>query len=195
MLARLLLKPILAGLMLTLSTGVSWAEEEEVKGMPQLDPHVFASQLFWLALFFILVFLFLRFVGLPRVTAIIDARSKTIRGDIASAEALRTQAAEAEKTYEATMATARSQARLLLAETYEKNKATIAKETEQAIASADFEVNQALKRIEADRGQALRSVREAAEGLAADITAKLAGRVPGGDRVSFAVDKAAGEIG
>jgi F-type H+-transporting ATPase subunit b len=102
----------LVGLMLTLSSGVSLADEEQ-KGMPQLDPHSYASQLFWLTVFFILVFVFLRFVGLPRVTAIIDERARRIGGDIASAELLKNQAAEAEKTYEATMAAAHGRARQL----------------------------------------------------------------------------------
>ena len=101
MLARRLLAPSLAGLMLALVSGASRAEEQK-GGMPQLDPHSYASQLFWLAVFFVLVFLFLRFIGLPRVTAIIDERAKRIGGDIASAELLREQASGAEKTRDLT---------------------------------------------------------------------------------------------
>ncbi|MDB5397453.1 MAG: H+transporting two-sector ATPase subunit [Rhodospirillales bacterium] len=183
----------LVGLMLTLLAGVSRAEEEK-EGMPQLDPHSFASQLFWLTIFFVLVFVFLRFIGLPRVTAIIDERAKKIGTDIASAELLRTQAAEAEKTYETTMAAAQGKARQLLAETHEQNAAILAEETKLATAAADHEVNQAVKRIEADRSKALHSIRDVARGLAADITAKLAGRMPSADRVALAVDLAAGEI-
>lgn len=183
----------LAGLMLTLVPGVSWAEEAK-EGMPQLDPHSYASQLFWLAIFFVLVLVFLRFIGLPRVTAIIDERAKKIGGDIASAELLRTQAAEAEKTYDTTMAAAHGRARRLLAETHEQNAAVLAEQTKEATAAADHQVSQAVKRIEADRAEALHSIRDVARGLATDITAKLAGRAPSADRVAFAVDQAAGEI-
>ncbi len=198
MLARLYLgRPALAGLMLALVPGASWADEEAppVKdGMPQLNPHSYASQLFWLTVFFVLVFVFLRFVGLPRVTAIIDERAKRIGGDIASAELLKNQAAEAEKTYEATMAAAHGKARQLLAETQERNSALLAEETKQAAAVAEREIDQAVKRIEADRAQALHGIRELARNLAAEITTKLAGRAPSADRVAFLVDKAAGEI-
>ena len=182
-----------SSLVLTLLAGVSRAEEAK-EGMPQLDPHSFASQLFWLAIFFVLVFLFLRFVGLPRVTAIIDERAQKIGGDIASAELLRTQAAEAEKIYEATMAAAQGKARQLLAETHEQNASALAEQTKDATAAADRQVNQAVKRIEADRADALAGIRDVARGLAADITAKLAGHVPSADRVTLAVDQAAGEI-
>ncbi len=182
-----------AGLMLALaSAGVSRAEEAK-EGMPQLDPHSYASQLFWLAIFFVLVFLFLRFVGLPRVTAIIDERANKIGGDIKSAELLRAQAEEAEKTYETTMAAAHGKARQMVAETHEQNVAALTQKTKEATAASDAQVAQAVTRIDAATAEALKSIREVARGLAADITIKLAGRAPGADRVALAVDNAAGQ--
>jgi len=200
MLARLgLTRPSLGALTfaaLTLASlpGVSWAEEESQKGMPQLNPDSYFSQVFWLAVFFVLTLIFLRFVGLPRITAIIDERARKIGGDIASAEALRNQAAEAEKTYDTTMAAARGEARQLLAETYEKNTAALAEETRLATATFERQVEQAVKGVEAAQEQALKSIRDVAVGLAAEITQKLSGRAPGADRVQLAVDKAVGEI-
>jgi F-type H+-transporting ATPase subunit b len=189
MLARRLLTPSLAGLMLALVSGVSRAEEEK-GGMPQLDPHSYASQLFWLAIFFVLVFLFLNFVGLPRITAIIDERAKKIGGDIASAELARRQADEAEKTYQATMAAAHGEARQLLAETQEKNAAILVLETKEAVVGFERQVEQAVRGIDAARAEALKGIRDVAVGLATDITVKLAGHVPGADRVALAVDHA-----
>jgi F-type H+-transporting ATPase subunit b len=183
-----------AGLTLALLAGVSRAADGEKEGMPQLDPHSYASQLFWLAIFFVLVFLFLRFVGLPRVTAIIDERARKIDSDIAAAELLRGEAGEAERTYESTMAAAHGEARQLLAETYERNQAVLTEQTKEATAAADRDVGHAVKRIEADRAVALHSIREVASGLAADITAKLTGRTPSADRLLQAVDHAAGEV-
>jgi len=200
MLARLgLTRPSLRALTfaaLTLASfpGVSWAEEESQKGMPQLNPDSYFSQVFWLAVFFVLTLVFLRFVGLPRITAIIDERARKIGGDIASAEALRNQAAEAEKTYDTTMAAARGKARQLLAETYEKNTAALAEETRLATATFERQVEQAVKGVEAAQEQALKSIRDVAVGLAAEITQKLSGHAPGADRVALAVDKAVGEI-
>ncbi len=194
MLARL----SLSGPMLTLLAGVAFPSigraDEQKEGMPQLDPHSYASQLFWLAVFFLLIFLFLRFVGLPRVTAIIDQRAKTIGGDIATAERLQVEAAEAEKTYEKTMAEARASARQLLAETHEQNVQALTAKTREATAASDRQVADAVTRIEAQQVEALKSIRDVALGLAADITAKLAGHVPSADRVAVAVDRAVGEV-
>jgi F-type H+-transporting ATPase subunit b len=184
-----------AGLTLALLAGVSQAAEgEEKEGMPQLDPHSYASQLFWLAIFFILVFLFLRFIGLPRVTAIMDQRAKTIDSDIAAAELLRAQATEVEKTYAATMGAAHGEARALLAETHERNQAHLTEQTKQAASVAEREVNQAVKRIDSERSAALHSIQEVARGLAADITTKLIGRAPDTDRLGRAVEHAAAEV-
>ena len=195
MLARLgLTRLSVAALTLASFPGVSWAEEESQKGMPQLNPDSYVSQVFWLTVFFVLTLVFLRFVGLPRITAIIDERARKIGGDIASAEALRNQAAEAGKTYETTMAAARGQARSLLAETHEKNTVALAEETRQAAATTERQVEQELKGIEAVQEQALKSIRDVAVGLAAEITQKLSGRAPAADRVALAVDKAVGEI-
>jgi F-type H+-transporting ATPase subunit b len=188
MLARL--TPL--SLSLTLLAGVSRAEESK-GGMPQLDPHSYASQLFWLAIFFVLVFVFLRFVGLPRVTSVMAERSRKIDGDLGAAELLRGQAAEAEKAYETTMASAHGEARQLLASTHEQNMAVLAERTRAAATDFDRKVGVAVQRIEAARAEALQGIREVAKGLAADITLKLSGRTPAAESVARAVDSAAGQ--
>jgi F-type H+-transporting ATPase subunit b len=174
-----------------LFAGISRAEDE--KGMPQLKPDSYPSQIFWLAIFFVLVFVFLRFVGMPRVIAILEERGRRIGGDIASAESLRAEADEAEKAYEATMAEAHGKARQLLTETHERNVATLAGETRAAAASFDAKIDAAVKRIDAARTEALRGIRDVALGLASDITVKLAGHAPPADSVARAVDMAAGQ--
>jgi F-type H+-transporting ATPase subunit b len=192
MLARLSVKTLLLPILLILLPGVSKAEAEK-EGMPQLDPHSYASQLFWLSVFFILVFLFLRYVGLPRLTAIIDARATAIDSDIAAASLLRAQADEAEKAYAATMASAHGEARKLLADTHERNVAALAEQTKQAVADAEIQVGKAVHRIDAARAEALTGLRDVARDLAAGITVKLAGHAPTAARLNRAIDEAAGE--
>jgi F-type H+-transporting ATPase subunit b len=189
MLARPSLK--LLPLILLLLPGISRAEGEK-EGMPQLDPHSYASQLFWLSVFFILTFLFLRFIGLPRLTAIIDMRASKIDGDINAADILRAQAEAAEVAYETMIASAHAAARRIVAETQEQNVATLALKTKEASAEADHQISLAVKRIDNAKDAALHGLRDVTLGLAADITAKLIGRAPTVDRVSLAVDKAAG---
>lgn len=159
--------------------------------MPQLDPHSYASQLFWLAIFFVLLFGFLRFVGLPRVTAILEERRGRIDGDIGQAEQLRIQAEAALKAYETTLADAHAEGRKLLAETHEKNVAALAAQTKAATEEFGKRVAEAVGRIDAARESALAGIRDVAIGLASEITAKIAGHAPAPESVVRAIDEAA----
>jgi F-type H+-transporting ATPase subunit b len=124
--------------------------------------------------------------------AILADRSRAVDGDIAKAEGFRSQAAEAEKAYAATMSAAHGEARKKLAETHAANVATLADRTREAAADFDRKVSEASASIETARLQAMNSLRAVAQDLAADITRKLVDRAPSADSVSRAVDRAAG---
>ena len=180
-----------AGPLLALVPGVSMAEEKE--GMPQLDPHSYASQLFWLAVFFVLIFAFLRFVGLPRVIAILEDRRHRIGSEIATAEQLRTKATEAQAAYEAAMAKAHGEARQLLSTAHERNIATLTQQTKAATASFDVKVDDAVKRIAEAQAVALQGIHDVARSLASEITVKLSGRSPSAESLTRAIQAAAGQ--
>ena len=65
--------------------------------MPQLNPEFFVSQLFWLAVFFSILFIFLWRVSLPRIAVVLEKRQNKIDEDISSAKELQEQAQELEK--------------------------------------------------------------------------------------------------
>jgi F-type H+-transporting ATPase subunit b len=159
--------------------------------MPQLDLHTYAAQLFWLSIFFVLVFVFLRFFGAPRVLAIIEERRGRIGSDLSAAEAARAEAASAQQAYEATMAEARGKARRLVAETHERASATLTEQIRAATAAADAKVGAAVAQIDAAREAAMLRIRDVACDLASDITLKLANHAPPADSVARAVDLAA----
>ena len=65
--------------------------------MPQLNPEFFVSQLFWLAVFFSILFIFLWRISLPRIAVVLEKRQSKIDEDISSAKELQEQAQEIEK--------------------------------------------------------------------------------------------------
>ena len=65
--------------------------------MPQLNPEFFVSQLFWLAVFFSILFIFLWRVSLPRIAVVLEKRQNKIDEEISSAKELQEQAQEIEK--------------------------------------------------------------------------------------------------
>ena len=74
--------------------------------MPQLDSSTFASQLFWLTVTFIPLFIILWKVALPRIGTTIETRRARIEADLDKAAALRDDAVRALAEYEKSMARA-----------------------------------------------------------------------------------------
>ena len=64
--------------------------------MPQLNPEFFVSQLFWLAVFFTFLFVFLWRVSLPRIASVLEKRQNKIDENLSSAKELQEQAMEIE---------------------------------------------------------------------------------------------------
>ncbi len=65
--------------------------------MPQLNPEFFVSQLFWLAVFFTFLFVFLWRVSLPRIATVLEKRQNKIDENLSSAKELKEKAIEIEK--------------------------------------------------------------------------------------------------
>ena len=69
-------------------------------GMPQLDFSTFPNQIFWLAVFCIVLFAIVKFFIIPRMEDIFANRRKIIDGNIAKAEEIRLRVDEIEKQIE-----------------------------------------------------------------------------------------------
>ena len=69
--------------------------------MPQLDVSTFASQILWLALTFVPLYLIIVRVALPRIGEVIEARRDKIDDDLKKAAARRDEAQAVLAEYEA----------------------------------------------------------------------------------------------
>ena len=88
----------------------------EHKGaFPPFQSQTFASQLVWLTIAFVLLYVLMWKLALPRVAKIIDNRQKRIEDDIADAGKLKTQSDEAVAAYEKALADARARAQTIAA--------------------------------------------------------------------------------
>ena len=65
--------------------------------MPQLNPEFFVSQLFWLAVFFCFLFIFLWRISLPRIAKVLENRQKKIDENLSLTKELQEQSQEIEK--------------------------------------------------------------------------------------------------
>lgn len=178
-----------------LAAGAVEATHEAVKsgGLPQLDTHTYAPQLFWLALTFALLFFLLAKVVLPRIGDVISERAGRITRDLEAAQRLKGETDKALAEYEKALADARANATGIAKDT----RSRLAAETEAK--KADVEKKLAAKmqdaesRISATKSKALTAVNDIAADAASAIVARLIGQDVSLDEVKKALAPAPGE--
>lgn len=143
--------------------------------MPQLDLSTFPSQVFWLAVIFVLLYLLMAKVGLPRVAAMIDARKARIEGDLERAAQMKAEAEAVMAAYERSLADARAQAQATLKEAMDRFSAEAGERQRKAAESLAIETMAAEKRIAEARTQALSGLRAVAIDVARTATRRLVG--------------------
>ena len=160
---------------------------EHAGGFPPFNSHTFASQLVWLALFFVLLYVLMAKWALPQVGRVIENRQKRIADDIAEAGRLKAQSDDAVTAYEKALADARGRAQAIANETREQQ----AKESDAARKKIEDQLNvklaEAEKSIAATKQAAMANVRAIAEDAAAAIVERLIGSAPGKKAVADAV--------
>ena len=166
------------------------AHTEHPGGKPPFPPfnkETFVSQLVWLAIFFIALYVIISKLAIPRLGGIIEARNQRIDGDLAEAKKLKDQSDAALAGYEKSLADARARAQALAAETRDKLNA----EAEQVRRKLEAELNARLAKAEATiaatKSAAMANVQGIAVDTAAAIVERLIGTAPSGGAVQAAV--------
>lgn len=157
--------------------------------MPQLDISTFASRIFWLAVSFVVLYLLMAKVGLPRVGAAIEARRRRREGDLDRAAELRREAEAVVATYESARAAAREQAQATIRETTERLAAAAAERQRELAAVLAERTRAAEREIAAAKERALADIRGVAADVAASVAAKLIGSAPDQGNIAAAVDR------
>lgn len=145
--------------------------------MPQLDPSFFSTQLFWLALTFIALYLILAKVALPRVTEVRESRQVRIESDLEKAEALKTEAEAALADYEKTIAEATAKAQESVREAARKMAEDAEKQRDALAAKLAAELADAEQRIADEKARAIDDI----GAMAGELTQAAASRLVGGD--------------
>lgn len=157
---------------------------------PPFDGSTFASQLFWLAVLFGLMYYVLAKVALPRVARILDDRRQRIEGDLAKAAAAQKKAEEAGAAYEEALAKARANAQAIAGKA--RDEAARAADTRRKALEADLatKLAQSEATISRTKADAMANVGGIASEAAADIVARLTGKAPTAAELKAAVGAA-----
>jgi len=154
---------------------------------PPFQKDTFASQLLWLVIAFVALYLLMAKVALPRIGAIMAARRDCVADDLAQANRYKQEAETALAAYEKALAEARGRAQGVAGEARER----LQRETEATRRALEEKLNaklgEAERAIAASKNAALANVRVIAVEAAAAIVEQLIGVSPARTAVEDAV--------
>lgn len=157
--------------------------------MPQFDfATVFIPQLFWLAIFFVILYFGVVRTTLPKLGKVMDARESTIAGDLAAARAAKDGADALAVEVRSQSERHRETARGTIAAAKDEAAAAAAKRLAAADETIKARLAEAQARIASARDEARGSIRDVAAESAQAIVAKLTGAQPARDATLAEVD-------
>ncbi len=158
------------------------------KAFPPFESDTFASQLFWLGIAFVLLYVVMAKVALPRIAGIMAARRESVERDLGAAAQLKADAEAALQAYEKTLAEARTRAQTLAGETRAKLNAEAEEARKELEAALHAKLAEAERTIADTKARAMSNVRSIAAEAAGAIVGKLTGLIPAEHAVAEAVD-------
>ena len=161
--------------------------------MPQLDPSFFAPQLIWLAISFVILYVLMARVALPRIGDVLEARQDRIAHDLDAAATLKSEAETVLADYEQSLAKSHAEAQSLLATAAEERTRSAAERQAEMDAKITGQLEEAEARINDARQAAMDNVTEVAKDVARSATARLIGIEPSDAAVDAALAAAKGD--
>ena len=186
------LKTVLLWTIPLLASGIQPAA---AAGMPQLDFSTFPPQLIWLAITFVVLFVVMSKVALPKVGQVLEERQHKIEGNLEKARSLKNEADAAAEAYQQSLAKARSDAQDAIRAATERFAETAAERNAELGTRLDGEISAAEDRIAKAKGEAVAKIGGVAADVAASAATKLTGMKLNKKTVAAAVDAVLGERG
>lgn len=156
-------------------------------GFPPFESETFASQLFWLVIAFVLLYVLMTKLALPRVKSVIDNRQKHISGDLAEASRLKGESDAAVAAYEKALADARARAQAIASATRDEQAAEAGVTRKRLEDQLNAKLADAEKAIAATKQSAMKNVHGIAAEAAKAIVERLIGTAPADSAVDAAV--------
>jgi F-type H+-transporting ATPase subunit b len=162
-------------------------------GFPPFQSENFPSQLIWLAVTFVLLYVLMSRIALPRIAGILADRDKRIADDVAAANRFKEQSDAAHAAYEKALADARARAQSIANETREREAAAAEETNKRLEAELHGRLTAAEKSIAATRTAAMGNVATIASDTASAIVERLIGKAPAVHEIAAALGGDAGK--
>jgi F-type H+-transporting ATPase subunit b len=159
-------------------------------GFPPFQKETFASQVVWLVITFVALYLLISRIAIPRIGGIIEQRSRRIEEDFAEAQRAKAESEAALAAYEKALSDARSRAQAMGAEIRDKLNAEAEQRRNALETKLNAQLAEAEKTIAATKTAAMANVRGIALETASAIVERLIGVTPPAPAIAAAVDDA-----
>lgn len=159
-------------------------------GLPQLDVTTFPSQLFWLLISFVILYVVIARIAAPKIGGVIAERAGRIKGDLDAAAKAKRDSEAAIAGYDKALADARAKALKTSDELRNTVNAEINAKNDAAAKQLAADTAKAEARIAEMRKNAMARVGEVARETAADVIQKLSGEAANAADVEAAVNAA-----
>lgn len=156
--------------------------------MPQFDPAVWVPQLIWLVITFMVLYLLMSRVALPRVSEVLEEREVRINESLRKAERLRLNAEDAIASYEKTIADVRAKAAEEVRAAREEAAAEAAERNAQLNERLAARISAAEQRIDKAREAAIAGLRDVAVTVSGAALERLIGQQVDERSLTSAVD-------
>ncbi|MEC9022228.1 MAG: hypothetical protein VX597_01325 [Pseudomonadota bacterium] len=143
--------------------------------MPQLDFATFPTQIFWLCITFLVLYLVMWKVVIPRISGVLQERQSRVENDLERAEQLQLEATSVLAAYKESISNGKLEAQKIIQEaTLQIAKSQTQRETE-ALKRISAMTTEAEGKITAARNDAIADIRSVAAELVQITVLKLSG--------------------
>ena len=169
------------------------AEHASSGGLPQFDPTWFASQVFWLAVSFAVLYFFFAKKTLPDISSVIENRKNHIQADIESAEKLTAEADSVQESYQKGLEKSQNQAAKVIQDTESKMKEKAARSFDEFRERSESRMKEAEERIAESTETAMDEMNQMAAEVASIAVEKIIGQPTDARSVKILIDNMDGK--
>jgi F-type H+-transporting ATPase subunit b len=152
-------------------------------GLPQLDVTTFPSQLFWLLVTFVFLYVIFSKKNLPEISSVLENRKNHIQNDLETAGKTRLEAEQVQNSYEESLNKAREDATNEMSSVNDEISAEAEKASNEFREHSEKEIAKAEKNL----SKAKKEVLDSMDTIAAEIASEAAQKIVG---ISTDVDQA-----
>lgn len=143
--------------------------------MPQLDFATFPTQIFWLCITFLLLYLVMWKVVIPRISGVLEERQSRVENDLERAEQLQLEATSVLAAYEDSISNGKLEAQKIIQEATLQIAESQAHREAEALERISAITAEAEGKINAARNDAIADIRSVAAELVQITVLKLSG--------------------